>query len=185
MLFVGRLTQENAKLRRQGLIDEILDRQRDPKRFDDPDTSLTNGKYTIVKTWIDQFDREKAKSYAKDAITSTPDLACMVGLFAYNPPKCLDAVRSQNMLGKIKIVAFDENPETLRGIKDGHIVGTVAQNPYMYGFESVKILAGLARNDQSVLPKNGVVDFPGRTIMADNVDEFWAQLKSRVGKWGD
>jgi ribose transport system substrate-binding protein len=185
MLFVGRLTQENAKLRRMGLMDEVLGRERDPKRVDDPDTALTSkdGKYTIQKTWIDQFDRVKAKDYAKLAIGTTPDLKCMVGLFAYNPPKCLDAIRTEGKLGQIKVVAFDEHPETLQGIKDGHIEGTVAQNPYMYGFESVKILAALARNDQSVLPKGGIVDFPARTITAANVGEFWAELRQRVGKW--
>ena len=56
---------------------------------------------------------------------------------------------------QIKIIAFDEEDETLQGITDGHIYGTVVQNPYQYGYESVRILAGLARGDQSVLPSEG------------------------------
>jgi ribose transport system substrate-binding protein len=185
MIFVGRLTQENAKLRRQGLIDEILDRPRDPKRVDDADKELTNGKYTILGTKVDQFKRDLAKQHAQDAMNAYPNLGCMVGLFAYNPPKCLDAVREAGKLDKIKIVAFDEQPETLQGIKDGHIVGTIVQNPYKYGYESVRILAGLARNDQSVLPKDGFLNFPARTITPDNVDEFWTALRGLVGKWGN
>src|SRR5947208_5414146 len=34
MLFVGRVSQANARLRRQGVIDELMDRARDPKRYD-------------------------------------------------------------------------------------------------------------------------------------------------------
>src|SRR4051812_37552840 len=34
MIFVGRLEQDNARLRRQGVIDELLDRTHDSSRFD-------------------------------------------------------------------------------------------------------------------------------------------------------
>src|SRR5438270_1166108 len=40
MIFVGRLGQDNAKLRRQGLIDELLDREPDSKRYDEPGRKL-------------------------------------------------------------------------------------------------------------------------------------------------
>jgi ribose transport system substrate-binding protein len=36
MIFVGRVEQDNARLRRQGVIDELLDRSHDPTRFDPP-----------------------------------------------------------------------------------------------------------------------------------------------------
>ncbi|MFG0319616.1 MAG: substrate-binding domain-containing protein, partial [Planctomycetota bacterium JB042] len=36
MLFVGRMEQDNAKLRRQGIVDELLDRPADRTRFDPP-----------------------------------------------------------------------------------------------------------------------------------------------------
>jgi ribose transport system substrate-binding protein len=182
MIFVGRLGQDNAKLRRQGLIDELLDRSSDPSRYDEPGQVLKGGKFVILDTRTDGFDRAKAKQLAQDAITRYPNLNCMVGLFAYNPPICLDAVRDAGKLGKIKIVAFDENDKTLKGIKDGHVSGTVVQNPYMYGFESVRILAALARGDKSVLPKDGFHNVPGRTITSSNVDEFWETLKKQTGK---
>jgi ribose transport system substrate-binding protein len=181
MIFIGRLGQANARLRRQGLIDELLNRDNDPKRYDDPDTPLP-GKYHILGTRTDEFDHPKAKSLAQDAMTAHPDLACMVGMFAYNPPILLDAVKSAGQLGKIKIVAFDEDPKTLQGITDGHIDGTIVQNPYKYGYESVRILAGLARGDRSVLPKDGVLYFPGRSITRQNVETFWQELKVQLGQ---
>ncbi len=79
----------------------------------------------------------------------------MVGLFDYNPPQCLQAIKKAGKLGAIHVVAFDEADGTLAGIAAGEIYGTIVQDPYRYGYESVRILAGLARGDKSVLPEGG------------------------------
>lgn len=180
MMFVGRLGQLNARQRRQGIIDELLGRDHDPSRFDAPGTVPQGDKYVILDTRTDQFDFAKAKSLAQDALARYPDLACMVGLFAYNPPKCLEAVREAGKIGQTQIVAFDEEEETLQGIAEGSIYGTVVQNPYRYGYESVRILAGLARGDRSVLPENGFLDIPARKITQENVEEFHAELNALI-----
>lgn len=93
MIFVGRLGQLNAEQRRQGLIDELLDRSRDPSRRDANDEIIEGEKYTILGTKLDNFDKAKAKQNAQDTISKYPDVGCMVGLFAYNPPLCLQAIR--------------------------------------------------------------------------------------------
>ena len=43
------------------------------------------------------------------------------------------------------IIGFDEYEETLNGIQAATIFGTVVQNPYEFGYQSIKILASLAR----------------------------------------
>jgi len=178
MVFVGRLEQLNARLRRQGLIDELLDRSVDSSRYDEPGKVLgEGGKYVILDTRTDNFDFGAAKALAEDSIAKHPDLTCMVGLFAYNPPYMLEALRGADKLGKIKVVGFDEADETLQAIKDGHCFGTVVQNPYAYGYESVRILAALARGDQGALPEKGFLEIGARAIKKDNVDEFWSELK--------
>jgi len=103
----------------------------------------------------------------------------MVGLFSYNPPAILEAVKGAGKLGQIKIVAFDEAAPTLQAIKDGYCHGTVVQDPYLYGYKSVELLAKLARGDRSLIPKNAdkFIDIPARVIKKDNVDEFWTRLK--------
>lgn len=178
MIFVGRLGQANARLRRQGVIDELLDRSSDSSRYDDPGAGEIKGeKYTILDTRTDGFDFGKAKAQAQDAIAKYDDLGCMVGLFAYNPPLMLDAVREADKLDQIKIVAFDEDAATLKAIAAGEMYGTVVQNPYKYGFESVRVLAALARGDESVIPEGGFMDIPARQIRRDNVEEFSAELE--------
>jgi len=181
VLFVGRLGQANARLRRQGVIDELMDRSHDNTRYDDPGKPIINDKYTILDTRTDDFDFPQAKANAQDSIAKYPDLKCMVGLFAYNPPLCLEAIRDAGKLKEIKVVSFDEDETSLQGIVDGTVVGTVVQNPYQYGYESVRVLNALANGDKSVIPENKIMHIPARKITKDNVKEFWAELKSLIG----
>lgn len=199
VLFVGRLGQANARLRRQGVIDELMDRSHDNTRYDKPGKVIKNEKYTILETRTDDFDFPQAKANAQDAIAKYPNLKCMVGLFAYNPPLCLEAIRDGGRLSgntattsssgtgnnsstqkrqEIKVVSFDEDETSLQGIIDGTVVGTVVQNPYQYGYESVRVLNALANGDKSVIPENKIMHIPARKITKDNVKEFWAELKS-------
>ena len=182
-IFIGRLEQDNAKRRRQGVIDELLDRSFDPSRYDPPSISALKGdKYTILGTLTDQFDRAKGKANAEDALARHPELDCMIGLFAYNPPLCLAALEQAGKVGQIKIVAFDEADETLRGITDGTVYGTVVQDPYNYGYRSIEILNALANGDQSVIPQDKVIEIPARQIRANNVTAFWDDLKQKLGQ---
>ncbi|QDV42610.1 D-ribose-binding periplasmic protein precursor [Stieleria neptunia] len=182
MIFVGRLGQLNADQRRQGIIDELLNRSDDPERpFDPADGVLKGDKYTILDTRTDNFDFAIAKSRAEDAIVKHPNIGCMIGLFAYNPPNILEAIRGADKVGQIKVVAFDEDADTLKAIQDGSCYGTIVQNPYQYGYKSVELLAKLARGDESAIPEGGFLDIPARAIRKDNVDEFWAELKELTG----
>jgi ribose transport system substrate-binding protein len=95
---------------------------------------------------------------------------------------CLEALRSQNKLGHVKVVAFDEQDNTLQAIQDGTCHGTVVQNPYEYGRQSVRVLAALARGDKTVIPESKFMDTPARQIRKDNVQAFWDDLKKKKGQ---
>jgi ribose transport system substrate-binding protein len=186
MIFVGRLEQLNSQQRRQGVIDELVGRPEQVSgpnmRFDAPDAAPEGGGFKILGTRTDNFDYAKAKSNAEDSIAAYAGLNCMVGLFAYNIPNCLGAVKEAGKLGQIKLVSFDEQDGTLQGIADGHVQGTVSQQPYLYGHHSVRVLAALARGDRSVLPANGFIEVPSIVVRTDNVAEFWANLKKLRGE---
>lgn len=174
MIFVGNLGQMNARQRRQGVIDELMDRpQQDVNTavFDPNSGEIKNAKYTILDTRTDDADTAKVAQQPQDALTKYPDLGCMVGLFEYNPPAILNAVKGANRLGKTKIVGFDEADDTLSGITEGHIQGTIAQQPYGYGYESVKILAGLIRDDKKLLPDKNVIYLPPIVVKKDGPDK--------------
>ena len=181
MIFIGRLEQDNAKRRRQGMIDSVLGRKENPANYDPPGSVLKANGYTILGTLTDQFDRAKGKANAEDTLAKYPDINCMVGLFAYNPPLMLEALSQAGKLGKVKVIAFDEDDATLAGIQKGTVHGTVVQNPYMYGYKSVEVLTEILKGNAKVIPASKFIDIPARQIRKDNVDEFWADLKIKVG----
>lgn len=181
-LFVGRVEQDNARKRRQGTIDEVLGRSFDSSRYDPPGAELSDGKYTFVVTLTDQFDRVKAKANCEDAMLRYPDLAGVVGLFAYNAPLCLEALKQTQKLGAIKVFSFDEADETLQGIKDGSVSGTIVQNPFEYGYQSIKLLKEIVAGNSAAIPQDKFIDIPARRVDSSNIDEFWADLKKKIGK---
>jgi ribose transport system substrate-binding protein len=181
MLFVGRIDQENARYRQQGFIDGVLGRTPLASRRDPPGEALSSedGKYQVLGTLTDQFDRAKAKANVEDTLTAHPDISAMVGLFAYNPPAILEALERAGKLGEIEVIGFDEDEVTLQAIQDGNAAGTIVQDPYKYGYESIRILAGLHAGDKSVLPEGGAINVPPRKIDKDNLQGFWTTLREQ------
>ena len=176
-IFVGQPDPLNARERRQGVLDELAGEKdaKGPKTF---------GKYTLLDTFYDNVSEDVAKEKAATALVqlqNEPNV-CLVGLWAYNPPAILSAVKNANKQGKVKIVGFDEMENTLQGIKDGHILGSIVQQPYQFGYQSVKLLSELARGDKSHLPANGIMDVPYLVLKKDNVEEFHAKLKKLTKK---
>ena len=191
ILAIGRLAQSNAKKRLQGVIDELMDRENDFQWRDETE-EVKGKKFTVLATLVDQGTAQVAKQKAEDAINTYPEVELMVGLFAYNPPAMLQAIKQANKTDKIKVAGFDENDATLQGIKDGTVIGTVVQNPYEYGYQSVKVLSELLKGNKKVIPESKYIDVPACVVTKDgrdigdmkteNVDEFWADLKDKTGK---
>src|SRR5262245_34503395 len=175
VIFVGQLEPLNARQRRQGVIDELAGRKAPDDLIDftpSPDGE-TFGKYKLYKkTYLDQPEgAKKALENAVDALGQIPasENLCMVGLWAYNPPQCLAAVKDKvkedsPRRQRVRIVGFDEDFATLDGIKDGTIYATVVQDPYNFGYESVKLMAALARGDKSKVPEGGRRYIPYRVV---------------------
>jgi len=186
IISVGTVDKENGQRRRQGVIDELLDRSFEPQRPMDPldgaAGALKGPKFTIVATLTDGIDPGKATDLAAAALKSHPDVKAFACLYAYSTPSVLKALSDAGKsAGAIKIVGFDTNDETLKGIEDGSVVATMMQSPWNIGFESVRILGDAARGDTSSLPM-----FQSETLACDlvtksNLETIRAQLASRGG----
>ena len=179
-IFIGRLEQDNAKRRRQGFIDGLLGRAPDPTRYDEPNTVIREAGYEIVGTWTDSFDRAKAKANIEDVMTKHPDLKLVTGLFEYNSTLAVEVLKQTGKVGAVRLAAFDEGADVIQGIKDGIVLGTVVQDPYGYGFESIKVLHAFCRGDMSAVPANGIISIPARTIRKADAEAFWTELKARI-----
>lgn len=190
-IFVGRMDAQNAVERRQGVLDYLADPSAKTKEIGQTTPAdaadLKIGQWTLVATKTDDVSAETCQDYAEKVLLQHPDLVCLVGLWAYNPPALIRAARRVETKGKVIVVGFDEDYQTLDGVKSGEVAGTVVQNPYEFGYQSIKILAGLARGDESVLKGRNDIDaqgrifIPHRVITRENVDAFYAELKKLKG----
>lgn len=176
-IFVGKPDPLNAQQRRQGVLDELAGQANapGPKQY---------GKYILLDTFYDDVDLKVAKDKAATALLqlqNEPNV-CLIGLWAYNPPAILSAVKDANKQGKVHIVGFDEMENTLFGIKDGHVYGTVVQQPFEFGYQSVKLLTALAKGDRSGVPADGIKYIPHLVLKKDNVESFHQNLKKLLGK---
>lgn len=166
MVFVGTLDAQNAADRYKG-IQEVLKK---------------NPKYHILGVMTDDTNHTKARANVEDTLVKHADIACLVGLWSYNGPAIVNAVNAAGKAKKVQIVCFDEQDDTLKGVQDGTIYSTVVQKPFEFGYQSVKVLAALARGDKSVIPANKIIDTGVQVINKSNVDSFWADLKKMTGK---
>jgi ribose transport system substrate-binding protein len=165
MLFVGRLDARNAQERVQGIKETLAG---------------TNIRVLDVRT--DDADDVRAKANAADTLVRYPDIKAMVGLWSYNGPAILNAVREAGKAGRVRIVAFDEADETLAGIKAGHIYGTVVQQPYEFGYQAITRMAQAVRGDRSFIPATKQIIVPTLVVNRANVDEFTQRINTLRGR---
>jgi ribose transport system substrate-binding protein len=164
MLFVGKLDAQNAQERIQGIKEVLM-----------------GTKVEIVDVRTDDADNARAKANVADTIVKYPDIKALVGLWSYNGPAILSAVKDAKKTGQIQIVTFDEADETLAGIQEGAIHGTVVQQPYEFGYQAIKLMSQVLKGDKSVVPENKQIIIPTRIIKKAEAEAFAAKMKELRG----
>ena len=165
MVFVGTLDAANAQQRYTGLKEAVA-----------------GSNIQIINVRTDNTDRVRAKANAADTLVTTPDIAGMVGLWSYNGPAIVSAVKEANKTDKVKIIAFDEEDETLNGIKDGSIYATVVQQPFEFGYQSIAMMAKILSGDKSGVPASKQIFVPTLAIKKADVDEFIKKINTLRGR---
>jgi ribose transport system substrate-binding protein len=163
--FVGLLGADNARERIEGVKETIK-----------------GSKVEMIDVRGDEIDQGRAKRNVEDALAANPDIACLVGFYSYNTPRIYEVLKETGKLGRIKVIGFDEDPITLGGVKEGSIVGTVVQQPFEWGYQGMKLMAGYLEGNKAGIPKDGIIIVPGKVIDKSNVDAFTANLKKMMGK---
>ncbi|HEX5873134.1 MAG TPA: sugar-binding protein [Pyrinomonadaceae bacterium] len=165
MVFVGMMDAANAQQRAQGLRE-----------------ALEGSNVKIIDVRTDQTDRVRAKSNAADTLVNNPDIAGMVGLWSYNGPAILAAVKEANKTDKVKIIAFDEEDATLEGVREGTIYATVVQQPYEFGYRSMQLMAKVLDGDKSQIPASKQIFVPTIAVKKADVEEFTKKLNTQRGR---
>lgn len=151
-------------------------------RIDGIKDAVKGTKIEIVDVRADDADQSRAKRNVEDTLTASPDINCMIGIYAYNPPQIYQALKEAGQLGNIVVAGFDDDPVTLGGVKEGSIAGTVVQQPYEWGYQGMKVLAKVSQGDTSVIPKDKMLIIPTRVIAKDNVDAYAEELRKLRGQ---
>ena len=150
------------------------------ERIEGMKATLAGSKVELIDVRGDDIDQTRAKRNVEDALAANPDVPCLVGFYSYNTPRIYEVLKESGKLGQVKVIAFDEDPITLGGVREGSIEGTVVQQPYEWGYEGMKLMAKYLEGDKSVVPENKLIIVPTKIIDKANVDEFEAELKARI-----
>lgn len=163
---VGSVTALNAKERIQGFMDGIK-----------------GSEIKVIATEVDKEDPATAAAKAQEVLAAHPNLDAFLGVYAYNAAAQAQAVKAAGKVGKVKIIGWDDAPDTLQFIKEGIIDSSVYDAEKGYGSVAVQVLYnirtfGLDATLQmlGIDPKTPVKDralmVPVLMITKDNVGEF-------------
>ena len=146
------------------------------ERIEGVQEAIKGSKVELVDVRGDDIDQTRAKRNVEDTLAANPDINCMVGFYSYNTPRIYEVLKEAGQLGEIKVIAFDEDPITLGGVREGTIAGTVVQQPYEWGYQGMMLMAKYLEGDKSVIPANELIIVPTKIIDKANVDAFEAEL---------
>ena len=106
-------------------------------------------KYPGVKV-VDTIDGKGDPRNAYDAVSNLlqkkEKIDGIIALEATGGAGAADALHRMDMTGKVKVLAFDKDPQTLDGVERGWITATVVQKPYVMAFYGVRFLDDLHHN---------------------------------------
>ncbi|MEI7780949.1 MAG: substrate-binding domain-containing protein [Planctomycetota bacterium] len=128
--FAGFTDNDNARARMNGFKESVGDA------------------YQEVDRMSDEMDLSKARDNARSALVNHPDLAALVGIWAYNAPAIAEVAQERGVRDRLTIVTFDAQASALEHMAGGRIDAMVVQNPFEMGVQTVRLLTALHAGDE-------------------------------------
>jgi len=100
----------------------------------------------LTKILNDKGDAKTAFDQVSELIQKKDKIDGIICLEATGGSGAAEALQHLSMQGKLQIVAFDDDPETLDWIERGSITATIAQKPYVMSYYGLKFLDDLHHN---------------------------------------
>lgn len=100
----------------------------------------------LTKILDDKGEAKSALDQVSDLIKNKEKIDGIICLEAAGGSGAAAAVHQANLDGKLQIVAFDDDPETLDWIDRGAISATIAQKPYVMSYYGLRFLDDLHHN---------------------------------------
>jgi ribose transport system substrate-binding protein len=115
-------------------------------------------------------DQNKAAEVAAAAIQAHPDLKGIYTTHSNAAVGTSSAVIGAGLGGKVKIIAYDADPQQVRDLKDGVYDALVVQSPYLEGYDSVKLVTQILRGEVDPATLEDVAYPPMVVATRDNLD---------------
>ena len=90
-----------------------------------------------------RYSGQNSTEAQNTALSMKDELQEAAGVFASNQTSAeglLNALKQQNLTGKIKFVGFDTSERLVEGLRNGDIQALVVQDPVAMGYQSVKLM---------------------------------------------
>lgn len=137
----------------------------------------TNGKVTLLQHLADIDSQEEADNKINALLAASADEIDGMVSTAY-VPSVVAATALRNLGDKrIKMVGIDDDPIVLDAIRDGFLVGTMAQNPYGQAYIAAWALDQLRHNCQMKADSPFLVDSGTFMIDTSTADTYAENLK--------
>jgi ribose transport system substrate-binding protein len=100
----------------------------------------------VIQTIDDKGDARLAYDGISALLAKKQKIDGIIALEASGGAGAADVLHREDLTGKVTIVAFDKDPETLDWIEKGAINATVVQKPYIMSYYGLKFLDDLHHN---------------------------------------
>ncbi|MDX6428715.1 MAG: ribose transport system substrate-binding protein, partial [Streptosporangiaceae bacterium] len=138
------------------------------------------GKVTLIQTVTDiDTDLQTAQKAVADLLAAKGTQIQGIVTTAYNPAVAAAAAVKSTKL-PIKIVAIDDDPKILAGIKDGSVAATVTQNPVGQAYVGAWALGRLQSKACTVRKPGLVVDSGSFVVTGANVGTYDTERQAKT-----
>ncbi len=137
------------------------------KGFTDKIKALSGGKVKVIISQFGESDRKKSMTVAQDMLTAHPNMLAIFGSNESSAVGALNAIRSRQKLGKIKVIGFDTPDILVEAVRKGDVDSIIVQNPFKMGYEGVKAIAD-KKAGKEVKPR---IDTGVKLLTTEDIDK--------------
>jgi ribose transport system substrate-binding protein len=158
----GFLSVSNTKLRMNGVERAVAE---------------TNGDVTLLQTITETDDWEAGEKLISSLLAASEDQ--IDGIIATGYIQSAIAAKHLTNIGdqRIKLVGIDDDQIVLDAIRDGFMVGTMSQNPYLQGYVGAQALDLVRQGCTLKADKAHLIDSGSGLITAADLDDYKEGLK--------